>query len=137
MKYEDILIGDTASFKHTITEKDVELFAKISGDKNPLHFDENFAKKADFSGKIVHGMLAGSLFSKLVGMHLPGRCIYVSQELEFKNPITPNTEIIIEGRVIKKIDVFRLVTIETNIKDPLSNKKYITGKARVKVLNVD
>ena len=134
LKYENISIGDTASFKRKIILSDIDLFAKLSGDTNPLHCNEKYAKNTPFKSRIVHGMLASSLFSQLVGIHLPGKyCLYVSQDIQFRNPIFPNTDIIVQGKVKSKMDAFKLLTIETTIFDPISKKVYISGQAKVKV----
>lgn len=86
--YGDLKVGQTASLQKTITEKDVALFIEITGDENPLHVDAAFAEQTFFGQKIAHGMLSASLFSTLVGMHLPGvGAIYKSQTLEFLRPV--------------------------------------------------
>ena len=135
LKYEDIKIGDEASFGATITENDVEFFMKFSGDTNPLHSNEEYAASTKFGGRIVHGMLVSSLFSTLVGMYLPGKyCLYLSQELQFKNFVKPNPKLIVRGRVVNKMDALKLVTINTEIIDKYSNKICVSGKARVQLL---
>jgi 3-hydroxybutyryl-CoA dehydratase len=86
--FNELKIGQKASLKKTITEKDLEHFIAITGDTNPLHVDGSFAKKTFFDQRIAHGMLSASLFSTLVGMHIPGiGAIYKSQTLEFKLPV--------------------------------------------------
>jgi len=86
--YDDLTVGQTASLQKTITEEDLALFIQITGDKNPLHVEDAFAKQTFFGQKIAHGMLSASLFSTLVGMHLPGiGAIYKSQVLEFLRPV--------------------------------------------------
>ena len=86
--YDDLSVGQTAQLSKTITEDDIERFVKITGDVNPLHIDEQFAKRTFFKKRVVHGMLTASLFSTLVGMYLPGiGAIYRSQTLEFLRPV--------------------------------------------------
>ena len=83
-RYEDLSVGQRASFTKTVTEADLGHFVAITGDVNPLHVDEPFAAGTFFGGRIAHGMLSASLFSTLVGLHLPGiGAIYRSQTLEF------------------------------------------------------
>ncbi len=83
-RYEDLEVGQRASFTKTITDADLGHFVAITGDVNPLHVDETFASQTFFGERIAHGMLSASLFSTLVGMHLPGiGAIYRSQTLEF------------------------------------------------------
>ena len=86
--FEDLKIGQRASLKKTISEKDLKHFIAITGDTNPLHIDESFARQTFFGQRIAHGMLAASLFSTLVGMHIPGiGAIYKKQTLEFLRPV--------------------------------------------------
>jgi len=86
--YDDLKVGQTACLQKTISEEDLALFIQITGDKNPLHVEDAFAKQTFFGQKIAHGMLSASLFSTLVGMHLPGiGAIYKSQVLEFLRPV--------------------------------------------------
>jgi 3-hydroxybutyryl-CoA dehydratase len=78
-KYEDIKVGDTAEVIHTITDDDIQSFGKLSGDYNPLHFDNEWAKNTIFGGRIAHGLLTASYISNAIGMKLPGAgAIYLS-----------------------------------------------------------
>lgn len=86
--FDDLKVGQKAFLRKTITEADLSHFIAITGDKNPLHVDERFAEQTFFGQKIAHGMLSASLFSTLVGMHLPGiGAIFKSQTLEFLRPV--------------------------------------------------
>ncbi|MBA3013243.1 MAG: MaoC family dehydratase [Proteobacteria bacterium] len=86
--YDDLKVGQKASLTKTITEKDLSHFIAITGDTNPLHVDDSFASQTFFGQRIAHGMLSASLFSTLVGMHIPGiGAIYKSQTLEFLRPV--------------------------------------------------
>ncbi len=86
--FGDLAVGQTAFLRKTITEADLSHFIAITGDTNPLHVDQLFAEKTFFGQRIAHGMLSASLFSTLVGMHIPGiGAIYKSQTLEFKRPV--------------------------------------------------
>jgi 3-hydroxybutyryl-CoA dehydratase len=81
-------VGDTASFSKTITDADVRAFADVSGDHNPIHLDENFAKDMRFGKRIAHGMLTASLLSAVIGNDLPGAgCLYLGQTLKFVAPV--------------------------------------------------
>ncbi|MDY0882384.1 MaoC family dehydratase [Dongia soli] len=88
-KYVDeITDGMTAVFSKTVTEADIVLFAGITGDTNPVHLDEEFAKPTPFKGRIAHGMLTAGFISAVFGTKLPGPgCIYLSQSLKFKAPV--------------------------------------------------
>ena len=84
----EIKVGDKAEFTKTVTETDIALFAGVTGDQNPVHMNEEWAKKTRFGGRIAHGMLSAGLISGVVGMYLPGPgTIYVSQEIRFLAPI--------------------------------------------------
>jgi 3-hydroxybutyryl-CoA dehydratase len=85
---EDLKVGMTACYAKTVTEADVVLFAGISGDTNPVHLNEEFARETLFQGRIAHGMLSASFISTVLGTKLPGPgCIYVSQNLKFRAPV--------------------------------------------------
>ena len=103
LNFEEISIGQKVSFDLQITKEMVEKFAEVSGDYNPLHMDENYAKNSQFKQRISHGMLLGSFFSQLVGMHIPGKkCLYLSQNLNFHNPCYIDDEIFVDGTVKQK-----------------------------------
>ena len=83
-----IKIGDTASLSKFITQEDVEAFAQISNDLNPVHLDDSFAARSRFGKRIAHGMLVGGLISGVIGTKLPGPgTIYLSQTMRFKKPV--------------------------------------------------
>ncbi|MDW7711122.1 MAG: MaoC family dehydratase [Deferrisomatales bacterium] len=85
--FDDLCLGQRASFSKTVTEADLSHFVAITGDVNPLHVDQEFARRTFFGERIAHGMLSAALFSTLVGMLLPGiGAIYRSQTLEFLRP---------------------------------------------------
>ena len=80
--------------KRIITEADINDFAKISGDFNPIHIDEEYAKNTRYKKKIAHGLMSASFFSALFGTKLPGSgCVYTSQSLRFKRPIFVGDEV--------------------------------------------
>jgi 3-hydroxybutyryl-CoA dehydratase len=83
-----LYVGQTAEFTKTISESDVYLFAGISGDHNPMHVNDVYAKQSRFKGRICHGMLSSSLISTVIGTKLPGNgSVYVRQQLLFKAPV--------------------------------------------------
>ena len=85
---ERFKIGMKESLSKKITESDIIIFSKISGDKNPIHLSDEFAKKTRFKKRIAHGYLSASLFSGIFGEKLPGPgCLYLSQSLQFKYPV--------------------------------------------------
>ena len=85
---EDLKPGMSESFSKTVSEQDVVLFGEVSGDVNPVHFDEAFAKKTPFKGRIAHGMLTASYISTVLGMKMPGPgTIFMSLTTRFKAPV--------------------------------------------------
>jgi 3-hydroxybutyryl-CoA dehydratase len=111
---EDMHVGMTATYARTVTEADIVLFCGISGDVNPVHLDQEFAKQTMFKGRIAHGMLTASFISTVLGTKLPGPgCIYVSQSLKFKAPVRIGQTV--TARVtVRKVDPVRgRVTVET------------------------
>lgn len=87
-------LGDTATLTRAFSAEDVAQYAELSTDKNPVHLDEAFAAQTQFKQRIVHGMLVGSLFSALLGQHLPGDgSIYMTQNLNFKAPVYLDMEV--------------------------------------------
>jgi acyl dehydratase len=85
---EEIKTGMTVSYSQTITDADIKAFAGISGDRNPVHLDEEYAKNSRFEKRIAHGMMTASYFSALFGTKIPGEgCVYTYQSLKFKKPV--------------------------------------------------
>ena len=85
---EDLKPGMSESFAKTVTERDIALFGEVSGDVNPVHFDENFAKSTIFKGRIAHGVLSASYISTVLGMKMPGPgTIFMSLTTRFKAPV--------------------------------------------------
>jgi 3-hydroxybutyryl-CoA dehydratase len=86
--FEDLRLGQKASFGKTITESDVVLFAAVTGDTNPMHLNADYARNTIFGERIAHGMLAAGLLTKVLGTQLPGPgTIYLSQTLKFRAPV--------------------------------------------------
>jgi len=92
---EELSVGQTAELERYVSEEAVNAFAAISGDTNPLHLDEEFARTTAFGTRVAHGMLSGSYISAVLGAHLPGPGgVYVSQTLSFKRPVHIGDEVI-------------------------------------------
>jgi len=85
---EDLMVGMSARFTKTLSERDIFLFAGACGDRNPLHLDEEYARRTPFGGRIAHGMLSAAVISAAIAGRLPGPgSIYVSQNLSFRRPV--------------------------------------------------
>ena len=116
LKFHEICIGQINTFQIKITEKMVDDFANFSGDYNPLHMDQNFAKSKNFKNRVCHGMLLSSFFSRLIGMYLPGKnSLYFSQTINFQLPCYINQKIIVSGKVIEIIPSIKTIVLETKI----------------------
>ena len=104
-------VGDSVEFTKTISDQDVKSFAAASGDTNPLHLDDDFASKTRFRGRIAHGTLVGGLISAALA-RLPGLTIYLSQDLEFHNPVRLGDRLTAECEVVEDLgdDQYRLTT---------------------------
>ena len=128
--YEEVNIGDTASVSHTVSERDLVLFATVSGDVNPVHLDQQFAETTPFKGLIAHGMLSGALISAAIACELPGPgTIYIGQELSFLRPVRLGDDIRIELEVLEKLPKNRL-KIATRVINQ-DGKKVVDGTATV------
>ena len=103
-RIEDFEAGQHASFRKTFTDEDVRRFIEITGDTNPLHVDDEFASRTQFGRRVIHGMLAASLFSTMVGMMLPGTgAIYRSQTIRFLLPVHPG-DTVTAHFVVRSVD---------------------------------
>jgi len=129
-KFQLLEVGMEASSINIITEEHIQSFAQISGDFNPIHIDEDYAKKTNFGKKIAHGLISASFFSGLFGTKLPGiGSLYVSQSLKFLRPVYIGDEVIAIVR-IKKIDVAtRHIHFDTIC--TVRDKKVIAGVAEI------
>jgi 3-hydroxybutyryl-CoA dehydratase len=132
--YEQIEVGKVFQFKKILGIDDIICFSKLTGDENPLHLNEEYAKKTQFGGRICQGMLAAGMFSALFGMVCPGKKnLYLSQTLNFKKPIRAGSEIIIKGKVEDKIDSLKIIIVKTEI--IVGESVMIDGIAKVRVLD--
>ena len=129
--YDDISIGDSATFSKTITETDVYLFAGITGDLNPAHVDAVSAGRGMFKQRIAHGMLTGSFISTVLAMQLPGPgTIYVSQTLNFRAPVFFGDTLTARVEAIEKLEQRRWVKFKTTVTNQ-DGKTVVEGEAVV------
>lgn len=133
MIYDEIKINSVYFFERIISKQDVFAFSELTGDKNRLHLDERCGADSQFGKNIVHGMLAGGLFSALVGMYCPGDGgLYLSQTLNFRSPIFWDDKVEVRGEVVAKNDSIKVITLKTTISR--EGKVVIDGEAKVKLL---
>lgn len=120
--FEDLQLGQTESLMRTVMERDIALFAELSGDANPIHLCDRFAGQTRFGQRIAHGMLTASLISALLGTRLPGPgAIYLSQTLTFLAPVT------IGDVVTVRVEVAELVSERRRVR--LACECVVDGKA--------
>ncbi|MDE0968722.1 MAG: MaoC family dehydratase [Octadecabacter sp.] len=127
---EDIEVGMMRSLRKVITDRDIEMFAEISTDHNPVHLDDDYARGSIFEGRIAHGMLTAGLISAVIGEQLPGHgTVYLGQTLKFISPVRPGD--MVEAIVtVTDMDIAkRRVTMETHCK--IDGKKVLKGEAIV------
>ena len=132
--FKEISIGMEEHFNRKIDKKDIETFANLTGDFNPLHVDKNFFKEHNFKKPVVHGLLVNSFISTLLGMHLPGKyCLILSIESMMKNPCYEGDILTVRGKVVDKIESLNVIIIKNNIENQ-DGKLIQSGKAYVKLL---
>ena len=131
--FNEIKIGLKRNFQVTITESMLNDFAKLSGDYNPLHMNEEYASSTSFKKRVCSGMFLATFFSRLIGMYLPGKhALHISQSLNFVNPCFLDEKITVEGEVIDKSIATKIITLKTTIINE-SKKIIINGTACVKI----
>ncbi|MCF6197866.1 MAG: SDR family oxidoreductase [Hyphomicrobiaceae bacterium] len=135
-RLSELHVGYSDSVTRTITAKDVETFANLSGDQNPLHMDDEFAARTKFSQRVVHGFLHASLLSTLVGMKIPGReALYLSQTIEFTSPVFIGDTVEARGTITHVDKVTRTITMDTQITTQ-NGDVVLRGVAKANVLRI-
>ncbi|ERH04083.1 MAG: acyl dehydratase [uncultured archaeon A07HR60] len=125
-------VGDTAMIETELTQEDIETFAALSGDSNPLHLDEEYAATTRFDGRIAHGILTASVISAAM-TELPGSAIYLRQDLRFENPVYPGDIVRGEVEVVSREgeDRFRVDTKAFIIEDDERTTRVINGEGEI------
>ena len=127
---EDIEIGMTRQLKKIVTDRDIEMFAEVSTDYNPVHLNEDYANETIFGGRIAHGMLTAGLISAVIGEQLPGHgTVYLGQTLKFLRPVRPGDQVTTQVEVIN-IDLGR-GQVRLNTYCLVDGKKVLEGEATV------
>lgn len=135
-RLDQLSVGQSDSVRRTIAAADVEAFARLSGDYNALHVDEEFAARTEFAQRVVHGFLHASLLSRLVGMHLPGRgALYLAQTIEFSAPVFIGDTVEAKATIASIDRETRIVTLATEIVNQ-RGETVLRGTARTKVLRL-
>ena len=127
---EDIEIGMSRSLAKTVTERDIELFAEVSTDRNPVHLDDDYARDTIFEGRIAHGMLTAGLISAVIGEQLPGHgTVYLGQSLKFLAPVRPGDRV--EATVTVTDMDLRKRRVALRTEAAIDGKPVLTGDAMV------
>ncbi len=132
MFFEDLSIGQSASFGKTITEADILMFAAVSGDTNPVHINKEAAAASMFKERIAHGMLSAGLISAVLGTRLPGEgTIYLAQNLKFRAPVKIGDTVTATVTITALDEAKKRVTLNTVC--TVEGKPVIEGEATVMV----
>jgi 3-hydroxybutyryl-CoA dehydratase len=128
--FDELSVGQTAQMSRVVGSADIEAFAEVSGDNNPVHLDDAYAKATPFGERIAHGMLSGAYISAILGTKLPGPgAIYLSQSLRFRRPVKVG-DLVIARATVKELDTARgRVTLETICE--VDGKTVVDGEAVV------
>lgn len=128
--YDELNVGDSATYTRTLTEEELVLFATVSGDVNPVHLDKEYAASTPFKERIAHGMWSGALISAALATVMPGPgTIYLEQSLNFKRPVRLDDTLTIRLTVISKEERNRVIlSCEVNNQ---RNETVVTGEAKV------
>jgi 3-hydroxybutyryl-CoA dehydratase len=125
-------VGTRATRERTITDTDIVRFAEVSGDRNPVHLDEEYAAQSPFGRRVAHGFLTGSMISAMIGMDLPGPgSIYLGQTMKFLAPVAIGDTVTVSVEVIAVREEKRILTLRTDAKNQ-DGVMVLTGEAVVK-----
>lgn len=128
--FEDLELGQKAKLRRTVTAGDIDLFASVTGDNNPVHLDEAYAATTPFGTRVAHGMLSAGYISAVLGTVLPGPgAIYLSQSLNFRRPVKPGDVVESEVEIITLDAIKGRVTLRTTCR--VGGKLVVDGEAIV------
>ena len=127
---EDIEIGMVRHLCKVVTDRDIEIFAEVSTDHNPIHLEDSYANNTIFGGRIAHGMLTAGLISAVIGEQLPGHgTVYLGQTLKFLGPVRPGDRVTAQVEVVEIDPGRRRVKLDTCCL--VNGKKVLAGEATV------
>ncbi len=137
LSLNDITVGYEASLSHSVTQQDLDAFAALTGDFNPVHMDAEFARAQGFGKPIVHGMLTASFISTMVGMLLPGRgALWTAQTLKFTRPCFVDDTITVTSTVSHLSTATRTITCDVNITNQ-SGDTLVSGESQIRLTGED
>lgn len=130
--FGEIRVGDRADLSHMVTDGMIRQFAEVTGDANPVHLDDAYAKETVFKGRVAHGMLSAAFISAVLGMRLPGPgTIYLSQSLRFLAPVRPGETVATQVEVLEKDDTRRRIRLKTTCR--VRERTVVEGEALVQL----
>jgi acyl dehydratase len=122
-RFDQLSVGMGAAFDALISAEMLDRFADLCGDRNPLHMDRDFAASAGHPDRVAHGMLSASLFSTLVGMHLPGKNALLHEtKASFRSPIYPGDRVQVSGEIVSLNETCKQAEIKAQIRGPKGQK---------------
>jgi len=128
--YDVLEVGQTASYSKTVSERDIQLFAEVSGDHNPVHLDAEYAATTMFKERIAHGMFSGALISAAVACELPGPgTIYIGQTMRFTAPVKLGDTLTVRLEILEKLPKFR-VRVATRVFNQ-NDEMVVDGEAEI------
>ncbi|MDP3816749.1 MaoC family dehydratase [Pseudomonas sp.] len=128
--YDALEVGQTASYSKTVNERDIQLFAEVSGDHNPVHLDADYAATTMFKERIAHGMFSGALISAAVACELPGPgTIYLGQSMRFTLPVKLGDTLTVRLEILEKLPKFR-VRVATRVFNQ-NDELVVDGEAEI------
>ena len=137
MRLDELTPGLAAEMAKTVTEADVILFAGVTGDFNPAHVDDEYARRSRFGGRIAHGMLSAGFVSAVIAMKLPGPgTIYLSQSMRFTRPVMIGDTVTARAEVVEVIAAKRRVRLATTCRNQ-RGETVLDGEALVMVPDDD
>ena len=130
-KFIDLRVGQNESFKYVVTDEAMKSFCSITGDMNPLHTDEAYAKSHGYKSNVVYGMLTASLISTLAGIYLPGKyCLIQQTESKFIKPVFAGDRLTVKGEVVDLHESVSQAEIKVTIINQ-DNEKVLKGTVKV------
>lgn len=132
--YEELVLGLKEEFSVVVTECMMRRFMEVTGDMNPLHIDEDFARKHHFSNRVVYGMLTASFLSTLGGMYLPGEnCLIQAVEVKFVRPVFIGDELLVSGVIEERNESVSRIVLNVTITNQIG-EKVLRGKMKLGVM---
>ena len=129
---QDMAVGRTETVSWQVTGEEVDAFAELSGDHNPLHISGEYAKAKGFADRVAHGFLLGAKLSGLIGMRLPGeKCLLLEQSLSYPNPVYPGDLIEIRAEIRNIETEFALIELRVRASKQENGKRVTVARGTV------